>query len=616
MTNGTIRAGHAAILLSLTMALLPGCGGGGSESVTTPPVAGPPPSPPPPADPGTPPPPALPGTAFEDRLSTARFLTQATFGPTPADIELLTGTSASAWFVGELNKPTSLIIPEFARYAQYESLPPEAFSEFQGGVTTFAFWLHAVAGDDQLRQRVAFALSQILVVSNGGGEVLSDIPDAVASYQDVLRQHAFGNYRTLLEAVTYAPAMGFYLTYMGNQKADTATGRMPDENYAREILQLFSIGLVELNGDGTRALDPNGQPIETYNNDDITGLARVFTGLNIEPRLENGEEESIRLGWRRPMDIDERIHSDEAKTFLGTTIPAGTNARESITLALDTIFAHPNVGPFIGRQLIQRLTRSNPTPAYVGRVAAAFDAGEYDLPDGTRVGTGQRGDLAATIAAVLFDSEVRAPTALTDTQGGKIREPILRFTAWARAFNVGTVTPELTVELWNTQDSAALAQHPYRAPSVFNFFRPGFVAPGTESGAQGLTAPELQIVNASSTPGYANFMTYFATGEPRYTDPEDLRRLVEDDGLLLDPELARQSFVPDYRTELGLAERPAALVDHLADVLTYGTLRTAQRQEIASFLTQLRDAGFADDEDIVHNAVMLVLLSPDFLVQR
>ena len=154
MTNGTIRAGRAAILLSLTMALLAGCGGGGSESVTTP-VAGPPPSPPPPADPGTPPPPALLGTAFEDRLGTARFLTQATFGPTPADIDLLTGTSASAWFVGELNKPTSLIIPEFARYAQYESLPPEAFSELQGGVTSFAFWLHAVEiGRASCRERV------------------------------------------------------------------------------------------------------------------------------------------------------------------------------------------------------------------------------------------------------------------------------------------------------------------------------------------------------------------------------------------------------------------------------------------------------------------------------
>ncbi|MEM6819087.1 MAG: DUF1800 family protein [Pseudomonadota bacterium] len=617
MDSYKIQSPLLFLLLALLIGFLGGCGGGGQSPIgSTPPLTsgpGPMPTPPVPA----PLPPGASGSAFDTRASTARFLTQATFGPRPADLDALTGRSASAWFEAELAKPTTLIIPEFARYeAMADLTSADPLNEFTGEATTMAFWTHAVAADDQLRQRVAFALSQILVVSNAGGETLSDVPHAVAWYQDILRRNAFGNYRTLLEEVTYSPAMGFYLTYIDSKKADPLTGRMPDENYAREILQLFSIGLIELQADGSARLDVNGQPIETYNNVDVTGLARVFTGLELDFTERPGGPDIIFPEWQRPMRIEATNHSDTVKQFLGTTIPASTDARTSITQALNVIFAHPNVGPFIGRQLIQRLTTSSPSPGYILRVASAFDSGTYLLPDGSAVGTSQRGDLAATIAAVLFDTEARqSPTSASDAFG-KVREPILRFTAWARAFNVGTVTPEFTTELWNTQDTLALSQHPYRAPSVFNFYRPGYIAPGSESGQRGLTAPELQIVNASSTPGYANFIGYFVRAGTRTADVEELREIFDGAGVNLDPNLARQSFVPDYSAELSLAASSTALVDLVADKLTYDTLRPESREQIASTLDLMRSEADFTSEELVHNAVLLVMLSPDFLVQR
>ncbi|MEM9401056.1 MAG: DUF1800 family protein [Pseudomonadota bacterium] len=611
METPTLRSLTGAIGLVLLCTLLAACGGSSSTgplSTDTLPA----PTPPPPTPPSSQPP-AEPGTAFETRAGTARFLTQATFGPTPADLDTLTGTSASAWFVNQLGQPTSLITPEFDRYRQMQV--SDENNGFSAETATFAFWTHAVSRPDQLRQRAAFALSEILVVSNAGGEVLSDIPEAVAWYQDILRRNAFGNYRTLLEEVTYAPAMGWYLTYMGSMKADPVTGRMPDENYAREILQLFSIGLIELNRDGTPRLGADGQALETYTNADITGLAKVFTGLDISEPYDETIEETSGASWQIPMQIVAANHSDTEKVFLGTTIPPFTDARSSITQALDTIFNHPNVAPFVGRQLIQRMTTSAPSAAYVDRVAATFEAGSFTLPDGTPVGTGQRGDLAATFAAILFDVEARAPLA-DSTTFGKVREPILRITAWARAFDAGTVTPELTTELWNTSEAGALSQHPYRSASVFNFFRPGYIAPGTESGAAGLTVPELQIVNASSTPGYANFIAIFAFALTRETNLEGLRETFADEGINLDPALARQSFVPDYSEELALVGNREALVDLVADKLTYGTLRAESRTQIVAALDAISAMPEVEDEFIVHNAVWMVLLAPDFLVQR
>ena len=563
-----------------------------------------------------------PGSAtdavFATNASTSRFLTQATFGPRPVDVAALTGSSASAWFRAQLDAPVSLLLPTLDEAAElYEErveADPESVAEaFLFEATTHGFWRHALRGEDQLRQRMAWALAQIFVVSNGGGEVLSDVPSAVAYFEDGLIAGAFGNFRDLLTHVTYAPAMGYYLTFLGSQKADPATGRQPDENYARELLQLFTIGVLELGPDGV-PVTREGRT-ETYTNDDITGLARVFTGFHldatgIENRADVREDPAgYPELWRMPLRVYPSRHSDREKSFLGATIPPGTPGDESVRLALDAIFAHPNVAPFIGRQLIQRFVTTAPDPAYVARVAAAFEAGTATLADGSQVGSGSRGDLAATLAAVLFDDAARGPEGLADTSFGKVREPMLRYAAFARAFiPEDRLTPRFYFELNDTSQPEALAQHPYRARSVFNFYRPGYVAPGTESGAAGLTAPELQLVNATTVPGYANFMFFSVTREAWGLEPEDEEGLTAEER-----DAARQAFVPDYAAELALAGAPAALLSHLDARLTYGAMPAARRAALAALVAQL-DAG--DELARVHLAVWLVLTSPEFLVQR
>ncbi len=597
-----------------------GCSGGGGSSGGNGPVGGPTPPPP------TPPPPAPTG-AFATEAGTSRFLTQATFGPRPADVTALTGTSASDWFLAELDKPASLHTPQLDAYRAMIADPDEEFPVLAIQSSTFSFWRNAIEGDDQLRQRMAFALSQILVVSNFGGELLTDIPEPVVGYQDILVEGAFGNYRDLLEAVTYSPAMGYYLTHMGNQKADPATGRMPDENYAREILQLFTVGVVALGPDGEPVLE-NGQPVELYDNMDVTGLARVFTGLDLDgldrerfPSVVDAVDEwdGLEDALLRPMAINESLHSPEPKRFLDCEIAAGTPTESSIDQALDCIMAHPNVGPFVSRQLIQRLTTSAPDPDYVERVAAAFDAGTYTLPNGTSVGDGRKGDLTATLATILFDPDVRSEASLTDPQFGKIREPLLRFTHWARAFDADASRPEYGIELFDLSAPDELSQHPYRARSVFNFYRPGHIAPGTESGAAGLTVPELQIVNATSTPGYINFMTFWAFGGQSMIPPGELEAALEEMGVPVDRAALERAFVPDYSDELALANDARSLVDHLDRLLAYDTLSEETRAAITATLEAQPVDGPGDDDalaDRVSLAILLVMTSPDYLVQR
>ncbi|MEM7768242.1 MAG: DUF1800 family protein [Pseudomonadota bacterium] len=618
--NGLLGASFVALLLA------GGCSGGGASGGETGPVAGP--TPPPPLPPPPPPPsPPPPTGVFATEAGTSRFLTQSTFGPIPEDVSALTGASASDWFLAELEKPASLHTPQLEAYRAMIADPDADFPVLAVQSSTFSFWRNAIEGDDQLRQRMAFALSQILVVSNFGGELLTDIPEPVVGYQDVLVEGAFGNYRDLLEAVTYSPAMGYYLTYMGNQKADPATGRMPDENYAREILQLFTIGVVQLGPDGETVLE-NGQPVELYDNMDVTGLARVFTGLDLDgldrqrfPSVVDAVDEwdGLEEALLRPMTIKDSLHSPEAKRFLDCEIVAGTSTESSIDQALDCIMAHPNVGPFVSRQLIQRFTSSAPDPNYVQRVASAFDVGSYTLPDGTRLGDGRKGDLSATLAAILFDEDVRSDASLTDPQFGKIREPILRFTHWARAFDADASRPEYGIELFDLSAPDALSQHPYRARSVFNFYRPGYIAPGTEGGAAGLTIPELQIVNATSTPGYINFMTFWAFGGQSMIPADELEAELEEMGVPVDRAALERAFLPDYSEELALANSAALLVDHLDSLLVYNSLSEETKAAITAALEAQPVDGPGDSEtlaDRVSLAVLLVMTSPDYLVQR
>lgn len=599
---------------------------GGDPVVVSPPPAPPAPPPPAPPPPPPPPPPAPPPSTggsptFATPQSTSRFLSQATFGATSETVQPFVGTDVSEWLLSEFAKQSSSSVDNLAADAARAD-GATSFNFVVGNSTTYTFWRDAVSGDAQLRDRMAFALSQILVASTFGGELLSDIPQPMAYYQDVLKRNAFGNYRDLLEEVTYSPAMGHYLTYIGNQKADPVTGRMPDENYAREILQLFTVGLVELNLDGTPVTGANGQPVELYTNADITGLARVFTGLDLTgaDRENPGfDEEEIIDEWLLPMSIFPEFHSTEAKSFLGTTISSGTDAATSIDAALDHIMEHPNVGPFVGRQLIQRFTTSNPDPDYVQRVAETFNRGTFRLPNGTVVGTGRKGDLSATISAILLDPDNQMADALSDDRFGKLREPVLRFTHWARVAGVDASRPEYTLELYDTTSPRDMNQHPYRARSVFNFYRPGYVAPGTQSGELGLTVPELQIVNAASTPGFMNFMTFMLSRSSDDLEIEEIREEFLEADYPFSENLARRSFIANYSRELGLATDPAALVESLNQEMAYGSLSA---ETIEGIISAVEGVPLDDDDDMeglrlrVIFAFLMVLASPDYTVQR
>lgn len=550
---------------------------------------------------------------FATANSTASFLGQATFGPRPQEVQALVGTSVSDWFTAEVAKPVTSPLEWTRHYRQMVLGTEDDFNWVETQADTMAFWKLAIEGDDQLRQRVAFALSEIFVVSQASSDTLSNHPEAVGYFHDILVRNAFGNYRDLIEDITWSPAMGFFLTYEGNQKADPETGRMPDENYAREILQLFSLGVVPLRPDGS-VIDNGG---DLYTNEDIKGLAKVFTGLN--PNWAIYDSEGANAVLSQPMVVYEWDHSENPKTFLDAYIPANVAAEASISIALDTIAEHPNVSPFIARQLIQRLVTSHPEPDYVERVAIAFERGEYRLPNGAIVGDSRRGDLAATVAAVLFDNEARNDINRDGNRFGKIREPIIRFTNWARAFNVGTITPEYVVYIWNTSNPDALGQQAFGAPSVFNFFRPGYIAPGTLTGAAEMTVPELQITNATTIPGYVNFLEFFVREWIKNVDPASMQELFDSEGIDLDAALQNTSFVPDYTTERALANDAAALVDHLDGLLTYGTMTTETRELIIEAIEQYVIVPDADWDPVglrVYLAILMIMSSPDYLVQR
>lgn len=583
MPNQLMRRVVAMLAASLILSACGGGGGGGSVPGSGPGGGS--------ASGGGTPPQASPVSEIDTNLEATRFLARATFGGSKTDIANLTGGDASDWLAGEFSKRETLTMP--ALLAQ----PRDSDGNLPFQRINTLYWDHIVSADDQVRQRMAFALSQILVYSDAAN---GDQPTR-AFYQDILIRNAFGNFRDLLEDVTYSPAMGEWLTYRGNRKGDPAKGRMPDENYAREILQLFSIGLVELNMDGTPKLDAQGQQIETYSNADIEGLARVFTGLS----WAGGEFWKMpQDGGIREMEMYPEHHSELEKVFLGTTIPAGTPGEESIDTALDTIFQHPNVAPFISRQLIQRFTQSDPDPAYVERVATAFETGRFTAPNGRQFGTGQRGDLQATLAAVLLESTLfEEPASGATVTSGKVREPVLRFTHWARAFNVSGIDADNERRLRDTRSSEnSLAQQPFRAPSVFNFYRPGYIAPGTNAGAQNITVPEFQIVNETSSVGYLNFMTDFAfdRASQRNNDID--------------------TYTPDYSDELALVSDPAGLVDHLDDLLTGGRMSDVEKADIVDIISTIEirtnsaENTAADEEDVVQAAVALVLNSPSFAV--
>lgn len=582
LSNLSMGIAKSVLMACVAVGSLSACGG--SSDSSPPPVSVTPPPPPPP-----PPPPT---GVFKSESETSRFLGKATFGATLSQIQSLTGTDVSDWIKAEFEKPATPYLQALID----ESNSREAGNEIRIRAVPDHFYNLAISADDQLRQRTILALSEIVVAS--GNSDLRFQPLAMAHYAQVLSDNAFGNYRDLLEDISYTPAMGLYLTYIGNRKGDAESGRVPDENYAREILQLFSVGLTELNSDGTNKLDSQGQAIEVYDNSDITGLAKVFTGLSTRGSnffLFYNVPEAI----HEPMVAFPEWHSDLEKTFLDLTIPAGTPAEQSIDMAIDEIFAHPNVGPFVSKQLIQRFTTSNPDPSYVARVSEAFDMGTYMLPDGSTVGTGERGDMKATIAAIILDETTFTEPESLSAGAGKIREPIMRLTNWARAFN--ETTPNAADEdIFNYY--GIIEQTPFMSPSVFNFFRPGYVAPSTKTGEANLLAPELQIVNESTAIGYLNFINAFIydRGPNISGDPES-------------------GIKGDYSAALALADNSAELLEHLDLVLAANSLGENAKARILDVLNAIPINSGTEDEDRntrVRIATSMVMSSPGYLVQR
>ncbi len=560
-------------------------------------------------------------TSLPSVNAAARFLLQAAFGPDqalpgqeiPQNLQPVTSLGFSGWIDDQFTRPVTTLQP----WTEWEVANGNAL-QIYGNAKEHAWWARAMGAPklypdatttvlpDPLRQRVAFALSEILVVSDRP-EQLATEQAGMANYYDLFEQHAFGNYRDLLQAVARHPAMGIYLSHLGNQKANPALHIYPDENFAREIMQLFTIGLWQLNPDGTRQLDGLGQPVPTYNNGDITELARVFTGLSFG---NNAAFTNYPRDFTQPMKGFDDYHDLAAKTLLGgLQLPAGTASPGStgtatmtdVTAAVNNLFNHQNVGPFIALRLIQRLVTSNPSPAYVGRVAAAF----------ANNGSGVRGDMRAVIKAILLDTEARDPAMMSLPTWGKLREPFLRCVNFARAFNASSVSGYWPLD----QFSLAHLQDPMNSPSVFNFFLPTH-SPSGPLAQQGLAAPEFQIINAASAVSGANYfwqhtltdLHYWGTANPDY----GVR-------LNLNPELAFIVPLANVNDDVppgNLALDPDPLLRRLDLTLTGGTLSPKQFQIIREAMLRISTSSWQWHRERLRLAIYLITTSADFNVLR
>ncbi|MBC8039023.1 MAG: DUF1800 family protein, partial [Opitutaceae bacterium] len=553
----------------------------------------------------------------------ARFLTQATFGPADAELTRVRDLGFSGWLDDQFTRSPNFHLP-IVHVWQSEVGDGTSASAVSTDHRLEAFWRQSMRTDsssDPLRQRAAFALSQIFVISDRMESLAAD-QRGMTSYYDTLLENAFGNYRTLLEAVTRNPWMGLYLSAMRNRKANVAANRFPDENYAREVMQLFAIGLWRLNPDGSHLLSngtdldpdgaivPAGQSIPTYGQSQIEVLARVFTGLSYGTRFTSTTNlaeipttrfyDSSNVPWR-PMRMFDVEHDVAAKTlaFPGLTplvLPTrtasnpdtGTAGDADLAATLDHLANHPNVGPFISRLLIQRLVTSNPTPAYIGRVSAVF----------ANNGSNVRGDLKAVIKAILLDSEARDPARLDVATHGLVREPYTRYVAAARAFNAAPADPVSSGGRFRGFSSVDgdFLQRPLSAPSVFNFYSPDYRPPGAARDA-GLVSPELQITNSVTSISAPNrFSSAFSATNTTLSTTSNSgwtqfnQSTQSDDAATTTVNEATWNTRADEALWLPLATGdPDALVAALDRTLCYGHMSPATFRAITRALRRLDD---------------------------
>lgn len=581
------------------LAVLTACGGGGGGGGTTPaPTASAPSGPP------------------ITKAEAHRFLNQATFGATEAEAARLialgdANTAYTRWIDAQIGLEASLLLP--AVEAAYPNPVPTNFNIGSLNATRLEKWFaNSLRGDDQLRQRVAFALSEIFVVSQVGA--LVNLPNATADFHDMLARNAFGSFRTLLENVTLHPAMGVYLSMLGNQRAVANTNLRPDENYAREMMQLFSVGLVQLNIDGSIKLDASGQPLPTYDQNIIEGFARVFTGwkwdcastqptctfANTRPQLAPGP------GYNqvRPMRLYPEQHETGSKVVLSytgvtlpnATIPAGQSGDKDLQDALDNVFNHPNVGPFIGKQLIQKLVTSNPSPAYVQRVAEKFN----------NDGAGRRGNLEAVIKTILLDPEARnAPSGSSAAAAGKLKEPLLRLTQFWRAYDAKADSGKYgAAQNFAGGVGAVFGQAQGSSPSVFNFFSPFYAPPG-EIADSGRVAPEMQLATEYLNTQIANFFWTQALSRTQTaaTRTADLMYINTVD-------------------EMNVAADSEALINRVAErllgsaTLLSPTLKAQAKAQIERTVVPTTSSPTTALTTRTADAIFFVVTSPEFALQR
>ncbi len=622
--GGAAHSGAIAAA-ALAAALLAACGGGGAEApvASAPPAAGPPaagpaPAPVPPAS--TPPAPVAPAPppiaagfnnfkqATTDALA-ARFLLQSQLAASDQDIAAVRATTFADYLQQQWAKPVVQTGWEWLDARGYGANDVNRYF-FNTYPAEFMIWKDLFTAPDGMRKRLSLALSEFFVISMSSAE-FTWRSHALASWWDMLNTAVTGNFRQVLENVSLHPTMGHFLNTRGNEKEDLSKGRLPDENYAREVMQLFSIGLYELNPDGTERTDANGNRIESYASADVSQLARVFTGYDFDRsdglRLPVFRDGGGTETWtvesrdfaRKPMKVTANKHSSLEAKFLGVTVPANSTAAQSLKIALDRLFSHPNTGPFFARQMIQRLITSNPSAAYVGRVAAAF----------ANNGAGVRGDLKSVWTAIFLDDEARDPANVANPTFGKVREPMLRFLQWGRSLGVSSAANSW--KLGDLSDPArSLGQNPLNPPSVFNFFRPGYIPPNTAFAVSKATAPEFQIINETAVGGYINYMHNVIRWGVYVPAPTQVPAIWDD---------YQPDITCDYAKELLLVADAPALVKRLNLVLCAGQMSEATEATIAAALngTTLPAAPTNDQKlDRVCAAVLLTMTCPEYLIQK
>ncbi|AXY03131.1 DUF1800 domain-containing protein [Vibrio alfacsensis] len=524
------------------------------------------------------------------------FSTRAASGLTPAQIDEINRIGYVKWLDNQFESPVRLHLQKFeaAKDTIGNRVPVDGCKHVHYGthdIREGIWWDALLYGNDQLRHRAAFALSQILVVSQKDNPINGRNPQSLVAFYDILQKHAFGNYRDLLEEVTLSPSMGAFLSMANSKKHDPKRGTYPDENYAREVMQLFTIGLYELNPDGTAKTDKDGNPISSYTQDDVQEVARAFSGWTYSDKMTNPDGSALHgEGYIKPMipleDKRGTYHDEGEKRVINNVIAAGQTPLEDIQSVLDILFAHSNTAPFVSRQLIQRMVTSNPSPEYVERVAAVF----------TDNGNGVRGDLKSVFAAILLDPEALNPEVRNGMSQPesypvvKMKEPILAVAEVLRILGAKT-QGNYEQDAYSIINNVNQGLH--SANSVFNFYSPDFMPSGPLMDSQ-LYAPEFEILPWAGFIGYQNTIrTYIVR--------------------------SMQENRCDNAVYINVSEYQAAAksddVDALPDLINQRFLAGKMSAELYASI-----ANAAAVERHPNNKVMVSLLlvtaSPEFLIQR